>query len=260
MTAPNEDNPTAAVAAVIEGLRIIEALEDTAVVLIGSVARGTATTQSDLDLLILSHRPVELKRLPAHLHIQRFTVEDFRSKLRAGDDFVAWCVRYGVPVVLQNWWTDIVASSEAETWPNWRAKVHHAFRRLCIADALLQANDIAAAHEEMSYSVSHVARAVLLSRGIFPLSRPEMIDQLGEVGLVHLSSLMNAFVHQQPDASTVRRARRYVKKLLVSLDREQYSELAAARRQMRAAKRKRRNQINRARSRSPGNESRTVPS
>jgi hypothetical protein len=65
----------------------------------------------------------------------------FMERLRIGDDFAAWCVRFGIPVRLSAVWNRIVESSEAKGWPDWRQKIEHAARRLLLADQLLKLQD-----------------------------------------------------------------------------------------------------------------------
>ena len=43
---------------------------------------------------------------------------------------------------------------------------------------LLAVGDVEAASEELMFAVTHVARAILLKEGVFPLSRPELPAQL----------------------------------------------------------------------------------
>src|SRR2546427_4444797 len=93
------------------------------VVLIGSVARGTQTPNSDTDLLILGDREIHLERKSGKLHVQFMTESVFRSKLRVGDDFSAWCVRFGIPLGSSERWVEIVSSPEAKVWPDWQNKL-----------------------------------------------------------------------------------------------------------------------------------------
>ena len=54
----------------------------------------------------------------------------------------------------------------------------HARKRMNVALELLEMGDVEAASEELMFAASHVARAILLERGVFPLSRPELPAQL----------------------------------------------------------------------------------
>jgi uncharacterized protein (UPF0332 family) len=201
------------------------------ILLIGSVARSTQTSQSDLDLLVIGEQLPVIQRRPNRIHVQAVTTQQFGERLRAGDDFPAWCVRYGVPLVMSNDWLRIVGSSDANTWPDWRKKVPHAARRLTLAATLLDTGDVAAAAEEMLYAVSHAARAMLLKNGAFPLSRPEIIGQLREAGKDRLAELLQELSYEEPTVAMLRRALRYIKRLLVHMDRPTYEAFIATRRQ-----------------------------
>src|SRR5688572_19523563 len=106
---------------------------DPAVILIGSVARGTATAHSDLDLLLVSEQRLKCESPAEQFHVQEFTLDQFIAKLSGGDDFAAWCVRYGVPIRLAPVWKAILQSEEATRWPEWRLKITHTTRRLLLA-------------------------------------------------------------------------------------------------------------------------------
>ncbi len=206
------------------------------VILIGSVARSTHTSKSALDLLVISDRPPVVSRHPDRLHVQALTAQQFAERLRAGDDFAAWCVRYGVPIVTAQPWLDIVNSAEAAIWPDWHNKVRHAARRLTLAAALLETGDLAAAGEEMLYAASHTARAILLKARIFPLSRPEIIGQLREANHGRLAKILEDLSYQEPTKGALTRDLLYVKRLLVFIDRPVYREFVQLRRQHLLAK------------------------
>jgi Nucleotidyltransferase domain len=208
------------------------------IILIGSVARGAQNPESDLDLLVVSNGSPRIERHPDRLHVQTFTAQQFTERLRSGDDFAGWCVRYGVPLVVNKLWFDIVNSSDAALWPDWRRKIHHAARRLTIATALLKTGDLAAAREELLYAVSHTARAVLLRHGIFPLSRPEMIGQLREANQDRLSKILEELSNREPTGSMLNRCWMYLKRFLISLDKPAYRDFAELRRKHRLAKKK----------------------
>ncbi len=209
-----------------------------AIILIGSVARGTATPSSDLDLLVLSADRLNRVGATDGLHVQMFTAPDFLGRLGGGDDFAGWCVRYGIPVVDHALWQEVIHSPQASTWPDWRAKINHLARRLLLAADLLKLTDVDAAKEELLYAVSHVGRALLLKQGVFPLSRPEMITQLKDSAYVALSRVLEDLLFGDPTERGIRRGVGYVKKLAVHLDRALYAEHLAARREVAKAKKK----------------------
>lgn len=210
-----------------------------AVILIGSVARSTHTSQSDLDLLVIGDRRPLVERRPDRLHVQTFTARQFAERLRTGDDFAAWCVRYGVPILTSKQWLDIAGSSEASIWPNWQEKIRHAARRLTLAAALLKTGDITAAGEEMLYAASHTARAILLKKMIFPLSRPEIMSQLLEANHEHLAKVLQDLSFEIPTKEALNRDQLYIKRLLVLMDRPTYREFVQSRRRRLLAKKDR---------------------
>ena len=211
---------------------------DAAVILIGSYARSAATADSDIDVLVIADRANRLSR-PRRLHVQVFSVEAFRARLRDRDDLALWAVRYGVPLRPSAVWANLVATPEAGGWPTWERKVEHAMRRLVLGADMLDIGDVTAAREELLYAVSHVGRGLLLRKGVFPLSRPEMILQLREIDQNHLSRLLNVLVYGDPTTGDLRRTVMYIKKLLVSLDRDQVQRLSRERSANRTAKRAR---------------------
>lgn len=230
------ENPTRLITNFTAELRALNPETDLNVILVGSVARGTETLQSDLDLLVVSDAEARLPAPGGRLHVQSFTEEAFRAKLRSGDDFAAWCVRFGVPLVSSGRWAAIVDSDEAEIWPEWRNKVKHATRRLVLATAMLDAGDLEASAEETLYAVSHTARAVLLKQGAFPLSRPEMVQQLAESGHQVLAELLKELIYATASQRRLTRTHFYVKKLLVHLDKTTYGNYVSERRKILQAK------------------------
>jgi uncharacterized protein (UPF0332 family) len=219
-----------------EGLQV-------SIILIGSVARSAHTSQSDLYLLVVGDRAPIIKRRPDRLHVQVLTTKQFAERLREGDDFAAWCVRYGVPIVTSSEWLKIVSSSDAAIWPDWHKKIRHATRRLTLAATLLETGDLAAAAEEMLYAVSHTARAILLKNDIFPLSRPEIISQLRDVGHERLGKVLQDLSYEETTRAALNRASLYVKRLLVHLDKPLYREIVQLRQQHILAKKQRSSEL-----------------
>jgi uncharacterized protein (UPF0332 family) len=243
MTSSGEPHTTL-ISRFLAGLKKLDPHTQAAVILIGSVARNAATSNSDLDLLLIVPETIKVERTADRLHVQVMSEAEFMERLRTGDDFAAWCVRYGVPIVQAPVWDRIVQTTEAKSWPNWRHKIEHAGRRLLLADQLLRVGDIEAAAEELAYAVSHVARAMLLKKGVFPLSRPEMISQLKEQGYPQLGAILEDFSFDRRTERTVRQALRYVKKLLVYLDRAAFEAYIVARRNARKRKAERLSGVN----------------
>ena len=197
-----------------------------AAVLVGSVARETSTERSDIDVVFVSKQRLQRPRCAARVHAQLFLADDFRRKLREGDDFASWCVRLGLPIEDTGMWTTIIADPKAAEWPDWKSKIPHATRRLILASDLLKTGDLTAASEEALYAATHTARAILLRAGVFPLSRPEIVEQISLVSHPSLSELLGRLLAEDEDDRFLYRTVRYLKRLLTWLDKVGYAQFA----------------------------------
>jgi predicted nucleotidyltransferase len=215
--------------------------EDLSVVLVGSVARHTQSENSDIDLLVVSKRPFEGLSLPSRVHLMHSTYDDFLKQLENGEDFEAWSVRLGVVVHDNGLWSEILIRPESKTWPSWQKKVVHGARRLFLANKLIETGDLEAATEEMLYAVGHIARGLLLKADIFPLSRPELEDQIEALGYPHIASIHRELrTNPDKDLRFLLRCQAYSKRLLVRLSADDYKRCAAERRKKKRSKQQRR--------------------
>ena len=201
-----------------------------AIVLIGSAVRRTDNRQSDLDLLLVSDHSLVTPRFhPEPLHVQTMRKDQLLGSLESGDDFVAWSLRFGVPIRGRNYWKSIKDSSQAKVWPKWHRKIPQAARRLAIARSLLKIEDLTSAAEETLYSVGHTARALLLKDKVFPRSKSEMVAQLKQVGWPHLADLLGTLLRNGAERRSLSRTQDYLKKLLLNLDKPAYNKFASLR-------------------------------
>jgi predicted nucleotidyltransferase len=169
-----------------------------AVILVGSWARGTQIEPtSDLDVLVLdaAHVPSPVGRIQV---INR-SIDDLRRLVAARDDFAQWALRYGKPIKGKQIWAALTKELLAlAPWPDAEAKFDLARRRLQAAEDLLKMGDVDAAQEEARYALSHLARAALLTRQVFPLSRPELPAQLEGIGDVELARALRMSLADDP--------------------------------------------------------------
>jgi len=213
--------------------------DDIAIILVGSAARNARTEDSDIDILLVGRERPRVPRNFPGLHIQTSSSQDFRRNLRNGEDFESWCVRLGVPLFDGGQWAEILASEEAKTWPRWELKVVHGARRLFFANEFIEMGDDLAASEELIYTLGHVARGLLLKAGVFPLSRPELADQIRTLGYPHLATLHERLRGNGADRRLLALARGYSKRLLCHLDRDAYGACATEFRRKQRAKKER---------------------
>lgn len=161
-----------------------------------------------------------------------FTLEtrgEFLSRLRQGEDFEAWAIRFGVTVSdPSGWWESTRLDPDLRRiWPDWRNKVNHAEKRRRLAEQLIEDGDIEGAAEEYLMSASHLARAVLQKAGVFPLSRPEMPGQLNVLGHTSLSKALMVLAARPTEAAKLREVVPVVDKYLLELQHDQLACAAA---------------------------------
>lgn len=159
-------------------------LSRSVVVLIGSYAHGAATWRSDVDLLVLLREDRRPKlKVPFGVHLHFEDMENFRRRLAEGDDYVISALRFGKLLHDRlNVWESLRQQMNTARWPDWQEKIKQAEQRMRLADNLLGTGDIDAATEEYLLSATQISRAMLLRRGIYPLSRLELSKQLLAVG------------------------------------------------------------------------------
>jgi len=188
--------------------RLVGAVDGTAVpdavVLVGSWARGAQTDAiSDIDVLVLGD--CDVPPPVGRIQVINRSADELRRLVMEGDDFSQWSLRFGRPLTGRQLWTALRDELlPGAPWPSSRSKLELAKRRLKAAEDLLAMGDIDAAEEETRYGLSHLARAVLLDKGVFPLSRPELPGQLREINEYGLSSaLSESLSNDSPDRQRV---------------------------------------------------------
>jgi predicted nucleotidyltransferase len=149
-----------------------------ALVLIGSVARSCQTEHSDVDILLLSPLAISKRPQLANFEFHVFTPDKFVRLGLSGDDFPNWCARFGVPILGNRVWTDALGELENAPWPTWRKKIETATKRLVSAELFANCRDYGASKEELLFGYDHLTRALLLQAKQFPLSRPELPEQV----------------------------------------------------------------------------------
>jgi predicted nucleotidyltransferase len=168
-----------------------------AIVLIGSYARNTSMPFSDIDVVVIGN--LQLGPAPVGIQITQMDAVNLRRRALDGDDFVIWALRLGRPILGEAWWErqkiDLIPRSP---WPDPKRNIERARARIRDAKTLEGIGDRDAAHEEGRYAASQLARAVLLSKRVMPASRPELPNQLREVGEDWLGHLVESTMDDTP--------------------------------------------------------------
>lgn len=148
------------------------------VVIVGSWARRRHESPwSDIDLLVITDTTSPLSR--AEVQVIAMPESRFQERSLAGDDFPQWSMRYGLVISGRASWERIKQTLlSAAPWPDPARNIALAKQKLAAGLTLLEMGDTAAAQEELRSAATQLARARLLETGDFPLSRPELVEQL----------------------------------------------------------------------------------
>jgi hypothetical protein len=175
-----------------------------ALALTGSTARDRRTHASDVDLHVVGPRPAVVD-FPVEVDICATTVAQLFQRLRAGDDYVQWTLRFGCVLldsgVLRAAAQELTASA---TWPSPERKLDQVRRILPLAEQVVASGDVEAGAEEVRRAVTAVARWRLLSAGAFPLSRAELPVQLRAVGEQDVAAALERCLHGPLEADELR--------------------------------------------------------
>jgi hypothetical protein len=210
-----------AVATVVKQLKTSDKLRDTTVLLVGSVARRANTPTSDIDVLLIGPRRLPQVVTPPGVQVFTMTRDQFIERLRAGDDFPHWALRYGKVLADDSqWWNRALDDAAAKAWPSWQRKLDQAAQRLSFAVRLASAKDYEHAQEEYLLATRHFARALLLWNKVFPLSQPELPGQLRKLGRREVADVLDSLVKDSVHPQTLGKVERLLREWTNELGRE----------------------------------------
>lgn len=172
-----------------------------ALVAIGSAIRP-AVASDDLDLLaICRNRREHREKAPIEVDLRPVELDSFDERVRAGDPLLVWAVRFGRPLFdRERTWADLSRRwRDSLPLPDPAVADRRATAARKIMEVLREIGDEDAYRENRLTWLTHRARARLIRAGLHPLSRPELPDQLVEVGETTLAASLR-------DALAARRA------------------------------------------------------
>jgi hypothetical protein len=167
-----------------------------AIVAYGSAVRDVPES-GDVDLLYIhSGDDLELDAPPMDVELRAFRAESLDDRVMAGDEVLGWSLRLGIPLFERDGcWTELRTRwSGRLPLPSAAAAEERAARALKVAEGLAAGGDAAASRELRLSALTQRARARLIRCGVFPLSRPELPQQLLSVGDRELSSELHALL------------------------------------------------------------------
>jgi predicted nucleotidyltransferase len=194
--------------------RITEVLEKrardqgaTAFVLTGSTARARRTSVSDLDYHVVGDSRPDTSDLSQEIDLYADSTARFAEKLRGGDDFPQWTVRFGCVL----WDSGVIRESlewieRMNAWPDADRKLLQARDTLRFAEGLIESGDYDAALEQCRGAFSILGRGLLIASGVFPLARDELPGQIAELGQVDLAEALHRSIHERPSSEALRQA------------------------------------------------------
>jgi hypothetical protein len=122
------------------------------------------------------------------------------KKILDGDDFIQWSLRYGLVVFDHGLIRRAVALMvQRRPWPDAARKARHADKSMELAGRFVASGDQEAALIQVRTALSLVARAFLLSIGVFPLSRAEVPTQLSTAGWSGVGAALESTIHGDLD-------------------------------------------------------------
>lgn len=167
-----------------------------AVVAIGSAVRPNVSSV-DLDLIVISAEDAPLHvSPPIEVDLRTYSEAILDAQVARGHDLLGWAIKFG-RVLFQrvHYWDKVV-----ESWQDRLPLPSAALTRERAAGAqarlakVLQSGDADAAHEQALSYLTHLARAELLDRGVYPASRPELPSQLRASGNGQIAEQLDRFM------------------------------------------------------------------
>ena len=155
-----------------------------AVIAIGSAVRPNVSSV-DFDLVVVCKEPDSFRQTrPIEIDLRVYPADDINRKIAAGHDLLGWTVRFGKVLYERDGFWKKVCDFWKERLPLPSAKLARerataAYRRLT---DVVNIGDVCAAHEQALTYLTHIARAELLDKKVYPASRPELPEQLRSVG------------------------------------------------------------------------------
>ena len=156
-----------------------------AVVAIGSAVRG-ATVPHDVDF-VLVHAPnaaPNLGAFPLDVDLRSYDASTVDENLGAGHELLGWAVQFGVPICERNqYWRSVTGRwLHRIPLPSADRATERARRARHLTEELRAIGDVEAAAEQYVSWLTHDARARLIHAGVYPASRPELSEQLRQLG------------------------------------------------------------------------------
>lgn len=167
-----------------------------AVVAVGSAVRPSVPS-FDLDLVVICCEPAKMRaKPPIEIDLRAYAADHVDALIRGGNDYLGWAVKFGQLLfqrerfwnTVLEFWHDRLPFPSAEVASR---RADDAFRRL---NNVYELGDADAAYEQALSYVTHLARAELLKRRVYPASRPELPGQLRAIGCLRIAGWLERLI------------------------------------------------------------------
>lgn len=173
-------------------------VEANALILSGSTARGRRTEISDIDYHLVGWK-IKTHDLSHELDLHVLAKDRLEAEILAGDDFVQWSLRFGCILFDDGTLREALRLiADRRPWPDVERKRRQAEKSLELACRVLETGDDDGGLLQVRTALSLAARALLLSRGTFPMTRAELPRQVAEAGYVSASEALQASIEDHP--------------------------------------------------------------
>jgi hypothetical protein len=172
--------------------------------IIAIVAAGSAVRPHvpsvDLDLLVICKDVADFdRRSPIEVDLRVYAETQVDKCLRKGHDLLNWAVKFGRVLYQRgNYWDELVKSWRHHLpLPSPKVARERAIRTARHLANVIQSGDVDAAREQALTYLTHVGRAELLDRGIYPASRPELPGQLRMIGSSRIAEFLDRILSSE---------------------------------------------------------------
>jgi hypothetical protein len=151
-----------------------------AVIAIGSAVRPNVVS-ADLDLIVISAEATPRQiSAPMEIDLRVYPAAGIDAQIASGHDLLGWAIKFGKALFQREHCWDRIVDAWGDRLPLPSAAL--ARERAAAAHGrltkVLESGDTDAVREQAVTYLTHLARAELLDRGVYPASRPELASQL----------------------------------------------------------------------------------
>ena len=167
-----------------------------AVIAIGSAVRPVDRS-ADLDLVVICKDPAQAKfKPPIEVDLRTYPSSEVAALIGGRNDLLGWTLMFG-KVLFQrdSYWDTLLASwKDRIPMPSCDIAEKRADKALDRLKEMLNLGDQSAASEMALSYLTNLARAALLHSRQYPRSRPELPDQLREIGSTRLAECLESIL------------------------------------------------------------------